>query len=150
VPRKCSLCIHDRREQIEQALLCGDSYRMVAQRFAVSRDAVVRHRRHLPTALAHAHESKEAFHGHSLLAQLRELTSEAQRLKATAEKAGDYRAALAAVRELCRIVELMAKLSGELDSHSETKILNVTLDAETARRISETFLARHQLAQDSS
>ena len=48
------------------------------------------------------------------------------------------------------IVELMAKLSGELDSHSETKILNVTLDAETARRISETFLARHQLAQDSS
>ena len=150
MPRKCSLCIHDRREQIEQVLLCGDSYRMVAQRFAVSRDAVVRHRRHLPTALAHARELKEVFHGDSLLAQLRELTSEAQRLKVTAEKAGDYRAALAAVRELCRIVELMAKLSGELDSHSETKILNVTLDAETARRISETFLARHQLAQDSS
>lgn len=56
----------------------------------------------------------------------------------------DYRAALAAVRELCRIVELMAKLSGELDSHSETKILNVTLDPETAQRISKTFLARHQ------
>jgi hypothetical protein len=70
---------------------------------------------------------KEVAHGDSLLAQLRDLTAEAQRLKATAERAGDYRAALAAVRELCRIVELMAKLSGELDSHSETKILNVTL-----------------------
>jgi hypothetical protein len=114
------------------------------QRCAVSRDAVVRHRRHLPAVLAHAQEVKEVAHGDSLLAQLRELTSEAQRLKVIAEQAGDYRAALAAVRELCRIVELMAKLSGELESHSETKILNVTLDAESARRISETFLARHQ------
>jgi hypothetical protein len=148
MPRKCSLCIHDKREQIEQALLCGDSYRVVAQRFAISRDAVARHRHHLPTALARASELKEISHGDSLLAQLRELTSEAQRLKATAEKEGDIRAALAAVRELCRIVELVAKLSGELDSHSETKILNVTLDAETAKRISETFLARHQIGRD--
>jgi hypothetical protein len=150
MPRKCSLCIHDQREQIEQALLCGDSYRVVAQRFAISRDAVARHRRHLPTALAHAKELKEVCHGDSLLAQLRELTSEAQRLKATAEKAGDIRAALAAVRELCRIVELIAKLSGELDSRSETKILNITLDAETATRISDTFLARHQVVRDAS
>jgi hypothetical protein len=144
VPRKCSICIHNRRREIEQAMLSGVSYRVVAQRCAVSRDAVVRHRRHLPAALERAQELKEVVHGDSLLAQLRELTSEAQRLKAIAEEAGDYRAALAAVRELCRIVELMAKLSGELDSHSETKILNVTLDAESARRISETFLARHQ------
>jgi hypothetical protein len=150
MPRKCSLCIHERREQIEQALLCGDSYRIVAQRFTVSRDAVARHRRHLPAALAHARELKEVVHGNSLLEQLRELTSEAQRLKAAAENAGDYRGALAAVRELCRIVELIAKLSGELESHSETKILNVTLDAETARRISDTFLARHQLVRDAS
>jgi hypothetical protein len=134
----------DRRQEIEQEMLSGGSYRVVAQRFAVSRDAVVRHRRHLPAALARAQELKEVVHGDSLLAQLRDLTAEAQRLKAIAEEAGDYRAALAAVRELCRIVELMAKLSGELESHSETKILNVTLDAESARRISETFLARHQ------
>jgi hypothetical protein len=145
VPRKCSLCIHSRRQEIEQALLCGDSYRIVAQRFAVSRDAVVRHRRHLPAALVRAEELKEIAHGESLIAQLRDLTAEAQRLKVVAEKAGDYRAALAAVRELCRIVELMAKLSGELDSPSHTNILNVTLDTETARRISATFLARHQL-----
>jgi hypothetical protein len=131
-------------------LLSGDSYRIVAQRFTVSRDAVARHRRHLPAALAHARELKEVVHGDSLLGQLREFASEAQRIKGMAEKAGDYRTALAAVRELCRIVELLAKLTGELDSHSETKILNVTLDAETARRIADTFLARHQLARDTS
>jgi hypothetical protein len=143
MPRKCSLCIHDHRQEIEQALLCGDSYRTIAQRFAVSRDAVVRHRRHLPEALTHAREAKEIIHGDRLVDQLRDLRSEAKRLKEKAEQAGDYRTALAAVRELCRIVELIAKMTGELDSHTETKILNVTLDAETARRISETFLARH-------
>lgn len=144
MPRKCGICNDDKRPDIEQLMLSGASYRVVAQRFAVSRDAVVRHRRHLPAALARAREAKEVAHGDCLLAQLRDLTAEAQRLKAMAEEAGDYRAALAAVRELCRIVELVAKLSGELESHSETKILNVTLDAETAQRISKTFLARHQ------
>src|ERR1700682_1056662 len=146
MPRKCSICVHDDRGEIEQALLCGDSYRTIAQRFAISRDAVVRHRRHLPAALTHAHEAKEIIHGDRLVDQLRDLRSEASRLKERAEQAGDYRTALAAVRELCRIVELIAKMTGELDSRTETKILNVTLDADTARRISETFLARHMVS----
>jgi hypothetical protein len=143
MPRKCSLCIHGDRQEIEQALLCGDSYRTIAQRFAVSRDAVVRHRRHLPAALAHAREAREICNGNSLVDQLHELTSESKRLKDKAELAGDYRTALAAVRELARIVELVARLTGELNERPETKIVNLTLDAETARRISETFLARH-------
>jgi len=146
MPRKCSICtcIHDKRQEIERALLCGDSYRTVAQRFGVSRDAVVRHRRHLPVALAHAREVKEVANGDSLVAQLRELTSEAQRLKGKAERGGDLRTALAAVRELCRIVELVARLRGELGERIETKILNVNLDPETAKRIADTFVARHQ------
>jgi len=147
MPRKCSLCIHDKREEIERALLGGDSYRTVAQRFGVSRDAVVRHRRHLPTALAHAREGKEVAHGDSLVAQLSELTSEAQRLKEKAERGGDFRTALAAVRELCRIVELVARLRGELTERVEAKVLNVNLDPETAKRIADTFLARHQQRQ---
>jgi hypothetical protein len=28
VPRKCGLCIHDMRKEIEQALLCDDSHRI--------------------------------------------------------------------------------------------------------------------------
>jgi hypothetical protein len=143
VPRKCSLCIDDRRQEIEQALLCGDSYRTVAQRFTVSRDAVGRHRKHLPAALAKAQDLKEVARGDSLLAQLRDLNLQAQHLKVKAERAGDYRTALAAVRELTRLVELAARLSGELNERPETKILNLTLDAETARRMTETFLTRH-------
>ena len=81
--------------------------------------------------------------------QLRNLTSEAQRLKEKAETAGDYRTALAAVRELCRIVELVAKLRGEIDGRSEINVVNFQLDTETIKRIENTFLARHQLREQS-
>ncbi len=76
--------------------------------------------------------------------QLRDLTSEAQRLKEKAETEGDFRTALAAVRELCRIVELVAKLRGEIDGCNEINVVNFQLDADTAKRISETFLVRHR------
>jgi hypothetical protein len=52
MPRRCSVCIHPDRQQIDQAIVSGNSYRTVAQQFAISRDAVVRHRRHLSVALS--------------------------------------------------------------------------------------------------
>src|SRR5207253_3022318 len=101
MPRKCSVCVHSQRSGIEQALLSGDSYRVVAQRWSVSRDAVVRHRRHLATPLGRVQEARDALQASSLLDQLHGLTSEAERLKRKAEDDADYRTALAAVRELC-------------------------------------------------
>ncbi|MGB4784793.1 MAG: terminase small subunit, partial [Candidatus Acidiferrum sp.] len=50
----------------------------------------------------------------TVLEQLRRLNAQAQRLKEKAEQEGDLRTALAAVRELSRIVELTARLSGDL------------------------------------
>jgi hypothetical protein len=78
------------------------------------------------------------------LGQLEELTQEAERIEQQAEAAGDHRTALAAIRELCRIVELSAKLRGDLDERSPTNILNVNLDYETGKRIAETYLARRR------
>jgi hypothetical protein len=104
---------------------------------------VARHRKHLAATVSNSLNSEQITQSESLLAQLEGLKNEAQRLKQKAERAGDYRAALAAVRELCRIVELVAKLCGQMDARSETKILNVNLDAETVSRITQTFLARH-------
>jgi CRISPR/Cas system CMR subunit Cmr4 (Cas7 group RAMP superfamily) len=143
MPRRCSVCIHPDRQQIDQAIVSGNSYRTVAQQFTISRDAVVRHRRHLSVAVSKPLGSDEICPSETLLGQLEELRSEAQRLKQKAERDGDYRAALAAVRELCRIVELVAKLCGQIDSRTETKILNVNFDQDTVNRITKTFLARH-------
>jgi len=150
MPRRCSVCTHPRRPEIDHAIVSGNSYRTVAQQFTVSRDAVVRHRRHLSVALGKPLSSEQLSPSETLLGQLEELKSEAQRLKQKAEQDGDYRAALAAVRELCRIVELVAKLCGQIDSRTETKILNVNFDQDTVNRITKTFLARHNHAEVSN
>src|SRR5579864_9252052 len=144
MPRKCSICNHDRRQEIEYTLLRGESHRSVAQQFKVPRGAVARHLKHASTALTQARKLKEIADGKSILLQLRELNFQAEQLKARADRAGDYRTALAALREKTRLVELEARLTGELNEKPETKIVNLNLDAETARRLTETFLARHK------
>ena len=142
--RKCSICNHDRRQEIEHSLLRGESYRAVAQQFTVPRGAVARHLKHVSTALTQARKLREVEDGKSILIQLRELNLQAEQLKARADRAGDYRTALVALREMTRLVELEARLTGELNEKPETKIVNLNFDAETARRMAETFLARHQ------
>jgi hypothetical protein len=44
-------------------------------------------------------------------------------------------------------VELVARLRGEIDGRAEINVMNFQLDAENARRIRETCLARHQLRE---
>lgn len=50
MPRKCSLCTHDRRTEIDAALANGMSYRNVAERFGTSVTAAFRHRNHKDSA----------------------------------------------------------------------------------------------------
>jgi len=70
-----------------------------------------------------ARAANEATLAADLLAKVAALEADAKRLGAQAEKAGDLRTALGAVRELVRIVELLAKLRGELDERPQVNIL---------------------------
>ena len=124
MPRTCTVCGHAEREAIDRALLAGEPYRGIAQRFAASPDAVFRHRSdHLPAALPQAQEVAEVALADSLLDQLAELRADAPRIGRKAEGAGDLKTALAGVRELVRIVELTAKLVGELDERPQVNVL---------------------------
>ena len=124
MPRVCTVCVHAEREAIDRALLAGEPYRGIAQRYAASPDAVFRHRSdHLPAALAQAREATEVARADSLLDQLAELRADARRIGGKAEGAGDLKTALAGVRELVRIVELTAKLVGELDERPTVNVL---------------------------
>jgi hypothetical protein len=143
MPRKCSICSSAERAAIERSIINGDSYRAVAQHFHVSRDAIARHRRHLTLPAPNFIKLEEILQTGSLIEQLRSLTAEAQRLKEKSEIAGDIRTALTAVRELCRIVELLAKLQGHISDRPEIN-LNFQLDQETAKRITEIYVQRHQ------
>jgi hypothetical protein len=79
-----------------------------------------------------------------LLNELEELAHEVTLLKEDAHAVGNHRFALACVREYCRILETIGRLRGELDGKRSTNILQVSLDADTGRRIAETYLARRK------
>jgi hypothetical protein len=82
---------------------------------------------HIPATLAKAKEAKEVAHADNLLGQVRALQSKTLSILLRAEGAGDLRTALSAVREARGNVELLAKLSGELD---ERPVVNVLVSAE--------------------
>lgn len=118
MPRKCTICIHEQREAIEADLLKGGSYRDVAKQWQVSYSALHRHSQTcIPRAVAAAKqqgESLSAAAGDDLLSKVAELESKAKNIGKQAEDKGDLKTALAAIRELTRIIELQARLAGEI------------------------------------
>jgi predicted nucleic-acid-binding protein len=71
-----------------------------------------------------AKQMKEITHANFLANEIGSLKKRAQKIASKAEKDGDYRTALQGVRELTRIVELLAKMRGELYEQSVNVIIN--------------------------
>jgi hypothetical protein len=140
--RVCTICIHSRRAEIDKALMAGETFRNLAERVSLSPTALFRHRDHLSQTLIKAKDAAEISHADHLLAELNELVAKARELRDKAEAGGDLRTALAGIRELTRLIELRARIAGELKD-SQVNVLNVQLDPATARRMAEIYLARH-------
>jgi len=122
--RTCTVCTHPDRAAIDLALVNGVSGNAVAAKYRVSEDAMVRHRgNHLPAALAQGQAAGEVARADGLLGQLGQLQADARRIGRKAEETGDLKTALMGVRELVRIVELTAKLVGELDERPQVTLV---------------------------
>jgi hypothetical protein len=74
------------------------------------------------------------------------MAPEARRLQAKAEADGDTRTAIAALRELTRLIELRARVAGELKDR-QVNVLNVNLDEITAARMAELYLSRRRVSE---
>ena len=133
--RSCSVCTHPKRAEIDRAILSGESYRAIARRFGLSKDAIRRHRDHIPSQLARAVEAEEAARADDLLGQVQELRDRALRILERAERSQDLQTALRAIREARQCVELLAKLAGELSEAPQVNILLSPQWAEIRRTI---------------
>ncbi|MBF0349281.1 MAG: hypothetical protein HQL81_16565 [Magnetococcales bacterium] len=80
-----------------------------------------------PRAMAEAQKAVDVAYGDNLLDYLGTLRKEAHEIKNKAEKKGNFTAALGGIRELVRIVELLAKMRGELQ---EAPSVNLFVSAE--------------------
>ncbi len=78
MPRRCTVCDHQERHSIDEALVSGAPYRSVAKRFGLSESAVYRHKaEHLPAHLLKAKEVEEVAQADDLLEQVRSLQAHA-------------------------------------------------------------------------
>jgi len=123
--RRCTICSHSNRTEIEEALLKGgQSFRRIAARYAVTEQSLRRHKAaHIPAALAQAGAAAEVARADDLLAQARALQQKALSLLAQAEAVGDRKTALQGVREARGCLELLARLLGELNERPQVDIL---------------------------
>ena len=124
MPRRCTICAHPERTAIDQALVAGSMPILkLSALFRVSDDAITRHKaEHLPAKLAKAHQAKEVAHANTLLDEIRALRGKAVGILLTAERAGDLRTALLAIREARSCIELLAEMEGELNRRPEVHV----------------------------
>ena len=124
MPGKCTVCTHEARAEIERALVAGEAFRNIAERFGTSAAALHRHKAdHLPVKLVKAREAEEVAQADDLLEQVRGLQGRALAILDKAEEAGELRTALSAIREARANLELLAKLLGELDERQQVNVL---------------------------
>lgn len=128
MPRRCTICEHPKRDEINKALIETQNIAEIAKRYGVSYDSLFRHRQgHIPEALAKAQEAREVAQASSLLDQVCELRDKALGILAKAEQAGDLRTALQGIKEARGCLELLGKLQGELQ---ERQIINILVAPE--------------------
>lgn len=123
---RCSICIHDDLEAIDQAIVLGQqSYRDIARQYGVSKDAVARHKPHVSRSLSQVVAARQTAGATSAYDRLEELYTTGMRVLAAAEADGKASLQLGAIRELRATVETLAKITGELDERSTVQVLNV-------------------------
>ncbi len=124
MPRVCTICTHDRRVEVDNALVARERFRTIADRFAVSKTALLRHHDdHLPTSLVRARHAREAAQADELLAQVVELRDHALRVLGEADGDRNWPATIAAIREARGCIELLAKLAGQLAAQPTINVI---------------------------
>ena len=123
MPRRCTVCDHPQREEIDKQLVCGEPYRTIADRFRLSKTALLRHKEsHIPDALVEAQDAGEVAQADGLLAQVKALQAEAQDILGEARAAGDLKTALRGIGQALSCLELLSKIEGRLQDQQSVQV----------------------------
>jgi transposase-like protein len=121
-PRSCTACSTVKRVELDAELARGCSVRDVARRYGISSSIIGRHRIHISREIQAAREAGAVQRGSALAQQVRELVARAQMLGEKAEAAADLSTALAACREMGRLLELVGRFTGELTTTTRVNL----------------------------
>lgn len=148
--RNCSVCSNAEAAKID-AELCEkrDSIRVIAQRYALSPDALQRHRVHVEKKLARVAATKEQADVQTIETRLARALNRVEKWIEKLDQTNDYRAQSAHTRELRSLIELEAKLSGRLNSNPLVQV-NVGAPPAAGAHPSDSFedLSPESIAED--
>ncbi|MBN1631068.1 MAG: hypothetical protein JW990_15000 [Thermoleophilia bacterium] len=121
--RVCTVCAHEKRDDIDARIVCGDSSYKIAADYGVSAAAVQRHaKHHLSAALAAMQTQEQADRRATLLDRIESLIERAEAMFNEAAASGKFDQSLNALKELRLQLELLGKATGELNDRPQVTI----------------------------
>jgi hypothetical protein len=110
------VCGHPDAIEINEALVIEKrSIRAIASQHGVDRNAVQRHRQHIPELLMRAARAEEVAEADTLLDRLEDLHRRTEAILSRVEETDNYVASLGAIREMRRNLEVIGELTKELN-----------------------------------
>lgn len=131
--RPCTVCQSPNLVQIDSALVAGRSQEFISAEYGPGEAAIQRHRvSHLSPALVAIVARREERRSVKLVDRLDAVVTSVEHLVHQAEADGSSAQMLAAAREFRSGVELLARLTGELDERPTIQVVNVLSSPEVA------------------
>jgi len=122
--RVCTVCSSPEVDTINQQLLSGATYTMIANTHRVSWQAARYHvLNHIPPLLAQAKQAEDVAKASDLLTTATMRDEKALSLMASAEATGDIKTAGAMLRVSLVSLELLARLRGELNQQTTVNLI---------------------------
>ena len=148
MPRQCSICVHEKRDEIERAILEGESLRQVSTDNDVSKEALRRHKNngHIEEKLVKASEAKEITGADNSIMRIMKWLDEIEIIFHEAKAVGQPGLALSASDKGLRGEELLAKVKKLIN---ESPQINVGVQVNVADMSGKTieFIKKHKLYQ---
>jgi len=134
MPRTCTICRHKHRAEIEKAVVAGTPLRAIGIRWGASRPAIARHTATcVNDTISEAVADRETGHTERLIDQVRSLQTRTVALidqvegvlraaKRAPAKLSAVNVAARVIREIRGNMELLGRLTGELDSGNKITV----------------------------
>jgi len=140
----CRACVHPNRDYVDRALLDGVALRKIVAATGLSLGGLVRHKDHVRRLVRERTQEENAEHGTMLLMRVLRLADEADAILKAAKAASNFQGANGALNAAAKLLDLCARLSGELTNSltpgihfSFNKTVNVTAEVGSDEELEE-------------
>ena len=138
MPRKCTICAHKKRDQIDQYVVKGEPIRRIASRFGVGEKSLERHLKsgHVSKTVLAANTENEKERGLDLRKCAREIYDLCLESAKEAKKAKQFNAIGSCLQPAAKVVDILSK--GEPQNIN----LNVSSDADLDAKLERIIKGR--------